>query len=115
MYAASMCGGGGSQSTKRSECLSTAPDKHHIYSQIFSEGGKSNDLWLQQKLSSPVAHKLQGSSWQLAVRSVATFNIKAHGPLQLQESTRSPAEVRKACRGLLLKPLDSKTLNLFRI
>lgn len=44
---------------------------------------ENNDLWLQQKLSSPVAHKLHGSSWQLAVRRVAKLHIKAHGPLQL--------------------------------
>lgn len=41
-------------------------------------------LW-QQNLSPPVAHKLHGSSWLLAVRSVAKFNIKAQGLLQLQE------------------------------
>lgn len=47
---------------------STAPDKHHIFGRIFCEGGKNNDWWLQQKPSSPVAHKLHSSS--LAMESL---------------------------------------------
>lgn len=60
-------------------CVNTA------FVALFSVREEKRMILWQQNLSPPVAHKLCGISWLLAVRSVAKFNIKAQGLLELQE------------------------------
>jgi len=89
----------GPRPAKQSERRSTVPDVHRVYGRIFCEGGEKT----QRFMATTTAFQPRGSQAAgqlLAVRSAAEFNIEAHGPLQLQESTQSPAEVRQARRGL---------------